>query len=69
MYFREKAVFSQCSLHDSDSPFFSHEKGYKIRAKVNGNGGILLTSRLAYVPLFDWTAVAGKFVWFSQRVS
>ncbi len=38
---------------------FSPEKGYKIRAKIHGKGGILLTSRLAYAPLWDWTAVAG----------
>ena len=38
---------------------FSHEKRYKIRAKVHGNGGVLLTSRLAYAPLSDLTAVAG----------
>ncbi len=36
------------------------EKGYKIRAKVHGKGGILLTSRLAYAPLLDLTAVAGE---------
>ncbi len=38
---------------------FSHEKRYKIGAKVHGKGGILLTSRLACAPLLDWTAVAG----------
>ena len=46
---------------------FSHEKGYKIRAKVHGKGGILLTSRLAYAPLLDWTAVAGTFRWFNTN--
>ncbi len=45
---------------------FSHEKGYKIRAKVHGKGGILLTSILAYAPLLDWTAVAGQPVWISM---
>ncbi len=39
---------------------FSYEKGYKIKAKIHGKGGILLTSRLAYAPLWDWTAVAGR---------
>ncbi len=39
---------------------FSHEKRYKISAKVHGKGGILLTSRLACAPLWDWTAVAGQ---------
>ena len=38
---------------------FSTEKGYKIRAKVHGKGGILLTSRLACAPLLDLTAVPG----------
>ncbi len=30
----------------------------KIRAKVHGKGGVLLTSRLAYAPLSYWIAVA-----------
>ena len=39
---------------------FSRKMGYKIIAKVHGKGGIFSTSRLAYVPLLDWTAVTGK---------
>ncbi len=38
---------------------FSCKKGYKIRAKVHGKGGIFSTRRLAYVPLLDWIAVTG----------
>ncbi len=38
---------------------FPHEKRYKIRVKVHEKRGILFTSRLAYAPHLDWTAVAG----------
>ncbi len=41
---------------------FSRKKGYKIRVKIHGKGGIFSTSRLAYVPLLDWTAVTGDIV-------
>ncbi len=50
----------------------SGKKGYKIRAEVHGKGGILSTSRLAYVPLLDWTSVTRcviyhVYVWYLQK--
>ncbi len=38
---------------------FSSKKGYKIRGKVHGKGGIFCTSRLAWAPLLNQTAVPG----------
>ncbi len=35
----------------------SREKGYKIRAKVHGKGGIFFTSRRAWLPLLKLIAV------------
>ncbi len=40
---------------------FSREKGYKIRAKVHGKGGIFVTSRRAWLPLLKLIAVTGTF--------
>ncbi len=62
------SLYDSWSMDSANSPAagvkgklstFSSKKGYKIRGEVHGKGGNILTSRLAWAPLLNQTAVPG----------
>ncbi len=55
----KSGTYASLHLHGEKGLFSAGGMVHKIRAKVHGKGGIFSTSRLAYVPLLDWTAVTG----------
>ncbi len=47
---------------------FSHEKGYKIGAKVNEKGGNFFTNRLAWPPLLKISVTGNDMLEVHQKV-